>query len=78
MTCLDYRVHRHHEVRARRRTVRRRRASRERLRLQAAERFARDEPSMTIARDLRISVRSVQRWKGTGKPEGPERCARTG
>ncbi|MFF4416668.1 winged helix-turn-helix domain-containing protein [Streptosporangium sp. NPDC001559] len=40
-----------------------RRAFREKLRLQAAERFARDESSTTIARDLRISLRSVQRWK---------------
>ncbi|WP_271219816.1 winged helix-turn-helix domain-containing protein [Streptosporangium carneum] len=40
-----------------------RRAFRERLRLQAAERFARDESSTAIAQDLRISLRSVQRWK---------------
>ncbi|MFC4536614.1 helix-turn-helix domain-containing protein [Sphaerisporangium dianthi] len=40
-----------------------RRAFRERLRLQAAERFARDESSTAIARDPRISLRSVQRWK---------------
>ncbi|MEV6613207.1 hypothetical protein AB0N31_04855 [Streptomyces sp. NPDC051051] len=33
---------------------------REELRLQAAERFARDEASSTIAKDLRVSVRSVQ------------------
>ncbi|WTL69637.1 winged helix-turn-helix domain-containing protein (plasmid) [Streptosporangium sp. NBC_01495] len=40
-----------------------RRAFRERLRLQAAERFAQDESSTAIARDLRITVRSVQRWR---------------
>ncbi|MEU0520692.1 helix-turn-helix domain-containing protein [Streptosporangium sp. NPDC006007] len=40
-----------------------RRAFREELRLQAAERFARDESSTVIARDLRISLRSIQRWK---------------
>ncbi|MFE9912021.1 helix-turn-helix domain-containing protein [Streptomyces clavifer] len=36
---------------------------REELRLQAAERFARGEGSTAIARDLRVSVRSVQRWR---------------
>jgi transposase len=36
---------------------------REELRLQAAERFAQGEGSTSIARDLRVSVRSVQRWR---------------
>ncbi|WP_443064351.1 IS630 family transposase [Streptomyces sp. NBC_00525] len=36
---------------------------REELRLKAAERFARGEASSVIARDLRVSVRSVQRWR---------------
>ncbi|WP_371099209.1 helix-turn-helix domain-containing protein, partial [Streptomyces sanglieri] len=36
---------------------------REELRLQGAERFARGEGSTAIARDLRVSVRSVQRWR---------------
>jgi transposase len=40
-----------------------RRVFREGLRFQAAERFARGEASTVIARELRISVRSVQRWK---------------
>ncbi|MFI1660476.1 transposase [Streptomyces sp. NPDC020472] len=35
------------------------------LRLKAAERFARGEASSVIAKDLRVSVRSVQRWRRT-------------
>jgi hypothetical protein len=38
---------------------------RERLRLQAAEQFARGERNTVIAKDLRASVRSVQRWRRT-------------
>ncbi len=48
---------------------------RERLRLQAAERFALGEASAAIAKDLRVSVRSVQRWRQTwneGGPRAPE------
>ncbi|WP_433250515.1 winged helix-turn-helix domain-containing protein [Streptosporangium sp. CA-135522] len=63
-----------------------RRAFRERLRLQAAERFARDKSSTVIARDLRISVRSIQRWRkdrqsgGAGTPHshGPASLPRLG
>ncbi|MEV8634590.1 winged helix-turn-helix domain-containing protein [Streptosporangium sp. NPDC051023] len=59
-----------------------RRAFRERLRLQAAERFARDESSTVIARDLRISLRSVQRWRrgGSGalRSHGPASLPRLG
>ncbi|MFF8032120.1 helix-turn-helix domain-containing protein [Streptomyces sp. NPDC016626] len=33
------------------------------LRLQAAERFAQGDASAVIAKDLRVSVRSVQRWR---------------
>ncbi|MEU9100041.1 helix-turn-helix domain-containing protein [Streptomyces sp. NPDC048361] len=40
---------------------------REELRLQAAERFARGEGSSAIAGDLRVSVRSVQRWRHAGR-----------
>ncbi|WTL51356.1 helix-turn-helix domain-containing protein (plasmid) [Streptomyces sp. NBC_01497] len=40
-----------------------RQCKREELRLQAAERFALGEGSSAIARDLRVSVRSVQRWR---------------
>ncbi|MFI6360858.1 helix-turn-helix domain-containing protein [Streptomyces sp. NPDC050743] len=44
---------------------------REGLRLQAAERFARGEVSALIAKDLRASVRSVQRWRQTWNEGGP-------
>nr|WP_322973145.1 helix-turn-helix domain-containing protein [Peterkaempfera griseoplana] len=40
-----------------------RREFRERLRLEAAERFERGEASTVIFRELRVSVRSVQRWR---------------
>ncbi|WP_445081914.1 IS630 family transposase [Streptomyces ipomoeae] len=39
-----------------------RRAFRERLRMDAAERFACGDDNAVIARDLRVSIRSVQRW----------------
>lgn len=39
-----------------------RRAFREKLRLEAAERFRHGDENPVIARDLRVSVRSVQRW----------------
>ncbi|MFD9812454.1 helix-turn-helix domain-containing protein [Streptomyces sp. NPDC059080] len=48
-----------------------RRQFREELRGQAAERFARDEASSVIAKDLRVSVRSVQRWRRTWEEGGP-------
>ncbi|MEW2220270.1 helix-turn-helix domain-containing protein [Streptomyces sp. NPDC006990] len=44
---------------------------REELRLQAAERFARGEGSTSIAKDLRVSVRSVQRWRRVWAERGP-------
>jgi transposase len=44
---------------------------REEFRLQAAERFARGEASSVIAKDLRVSVRSVQRWRRTWDEGGP-------
>ncbi|MFE7478586.1 helix-turn-helix domain-containing protein [Streptomyces sp. NPDC057575] len=44
---------------------------REELRLQAAERFARGEGSTAIAKDLRVSVRSVQRWRHAWAEGGP-------
>ncbi|WP_435191472.1 IS630 family transposase [Streptomyces sp. bgisy126] len=52
-----------------------RRQFREELRLKAAERFAQGEASSVIAKDLRVSVRSVQRWRRTwdeGGPRAPE------
>ncbi|MER6639021.1 winged helix-turn-helix domain-containing protein [Streptomyces microflavus] len=44
---------------------------REELRLQAAERFALGEGSSAITRDLRVSVRSVQRWRQAWAESGP-------
>jgi transposase len=44
---------------------------REDLRLQAAERFARGDASSVIAKDLRVSVRSVQRWRQAWEEGGP-------
>lgn len=44
---------------------------REELRLKAAERFAQGEASSVIARDLRVSVRSVQRWRRMWDEGGP-------
>ncbi|WP_442818399.1 IS630 family transposase [Streptomyces sp. NBC_01237] len=44
---------------------------REELRLKAAERFALGEGSSAIARDLRVSVRSVQRWRHAWAEDGP-------
>ncbi|MFT9473522.1 winged helix-turn-helix domain-containing protein [Streptomyces sp. 11-1-2] len=49
-----------------------RRAARERLRLRATERFAVKGDSTSIAKDLRVSVRSVQRWRRRSwKAHGP-------
>jgi transposase len=42
-----------------------RREFREGIRLAAAERFAGGQPSSVIAKDLRVGVRSVQRWRRT-------------
>ncbi|WP_327591649.1 helix-turn-helix domain-containing protein [Streptomyces chartreusis] len=41
-----------------------RQAFRERIRMEAAERFAVGASSVEVAKDLRVSVRSVQRWRG--------------
>lgn len=40
-----------------------RRVFREMLRLEAAERFAQGEENTVVAHDLRVGVRSVQRWR---------------
>ncbi|MGY1584664.1 IS630 family transposase [Streptomyces sp. MN13] len=48
-----------------------RQKSREELRLKAAERFARGEASSVNAKDMRVSVRSVQRWRRTWDEGGP-------
>jgi transposase len=55
-----------------------RRAVRERLRLQAAEGFARGEDNRVIARQLRVSVRSAQRWRKAWKNGGPQALQSTG
>ncbi|WP_345048846.1 helix-turn-helix domain-containing protein, partial [Streptomyces rameus] len=39
-----------------------RQAFRERIRLEAAERFSVGASNAEVAKDLRVSVRSVQRW----------------
>ncbi|MFF9010531.1 helix-turn-helix domain-containing protein [Streptomyces goshikiensis] len=39
------------------------RAFREGIRLQAGKRFAAGEKTAVIAKDLRVSVRSVERWR---------------
>ncbi|WSJ21516.1 helix-turn-helix domain-containing protein [Streptomyces sp. NBC_01324] len=51
---------------------------REELRLQAAERFALGEDSSAIARDLRVSVRSVQRWRQAWAEAVHDPCDRRG
>ncbi|MFC4592516.1 helix-turn-helix domain-containing protein [Sphaerisporangium corydalis] len=55
-----------------------RRAFRERLRIQAAERFAHGEENAVIARDLRVSVRSVQRWRKAWSQGGERALVSTG
>ncbi|WP_443049720.1 IS630 family transposase [Streptomyces sp. NBC_00287] len=48
-----------------------RRQFREGIRMMAAERFAAGEPSSAIAAELRVSVRSVQRWRRLWDKGGP-------
>jgi transposase len=48
-----------------------RRQFRERIRMVAAERFAQGEPSAAIAKELRVSVRSIQRWRRLWDKAGP-------
>ncbi|MET8117419.1 winged helix-turn-helix domain-containing protein [Streptomyces prasinus] len=48
-----------------------RREFRESIRQVAAERFARGKASSVIAKDLRVSVRSVQRWRRAWTKGGP-------
>lgn len=47
-----------------------RRSFREKLRLEAAERFRQGDENNVIAHDLRVSVRSVQRWRKTWSRDG--------
>ncbi|MFE9500552.1 winged helix-turn-helix domain-containing protein [Streptomyces collinus] len=55
-----------------------RRAFREKLRLQAVERFRQGDESPIIARDLRVSVWSVQRWRRAWSQNGPRALASKG
>jgi putative transposase len=45
---------------------------RERLRLEAAERFARGDETEAIAKDLRVTARSVRRWRRAWREGGAE------
>lgn len=47
-------------------------AARERVRLEAAERFARGDATVEIARDLRVTGRSVLRWRRAWESGGVE------
>ncbi|MEV6655421.1 winged helix-turn-helix domain-containing protein [Streptomyces sp. NPDC051219] len=49
-----------------------RRAFREGIRLQAGVRFAAGEKTAVIAKDLRVSVRSVERWRRAWREGGVE------
>jgi putative transposase len=51
---------------------------RERVRLEAAERFARGDPSSAIARDLRVTERSVQSWRAAWNSGGAGALASRG
>jgi len=53
-------------------------AARERLRLQAGDRFERGETNVVIAKDLRVSVRSVERWRRSWSEGGAEALRSTG
>lgn len=48
----------------------RRQEVRERLRLEAAERFAAGDGNALIAKDLRVHVRSIQRWRRSWAQDG--------
>ncbi|MET7830580.1 helix-turn-helix domain-containing protein [Streptomyces sp. NPDC005386] len=53
-----------------------RRAFREGIRLQASERFAAGEKTTVIAKDLRVSVRSVERWRRPWREGGMDALPR--
>ncbi|MGW0774757.1 IS630 family transposase [Streptomyces sp. NPDC002835] len=55
-----------------------RRAFREKLRMEAAVRFAQGDENAVIAYDLRVSVRSVQRWRRAWSQDGPRALASRG
>ncbi|MET8291845.1 helix-turn-helix domain-containing protein [Streptomyces sp. NPDC005132] len=49
-----------------------RRAAREGIRLEAGQRFARGDRTSDIARDLRVSERSVEQWRRNWREGGVE------
>jgi transposase len=51
---------------------------RERIRMEAAERFAAGASNGDVAKDLRVSVHSVQRWRRAWQDAGPEGLRSTG
>jgi catechol 2,3-dioxygenase-like lactoylglutathione lyase family enzyme len=55
-----------------------RRVFREKSRLEAAERFRHGDENTVIAHDLRVSVRSVQRWRMAWSRGGPRALASKG
>ncbi|MFF2365495.1 helix-turn-helix domain-containing protein [Streptomyces sp. NPDC058122] len=55
-----------------------RRFFREKLRLEAAERFSQGDKNTVIARDLRVSVRSVQRCRKAWSQDEPGALASMG
>ncbi len=55
-----------------------RRVFREQLRMQAAEMFGGGLDNAVIAKELRVSVRSVQRWRSSWRDGGPRSLRSTG
>ena len=55
-----------------------RRRLRERIRYEAGERFGRGERNVLIAKDLRVSERSVERWRRAWREGGVEALASSG
>ncbi|MDH6222472.1 transposase [Streptomyces pseudovenezuelae] len=55
-----------------------RRQFRERIRYEAGERFARGEKTAVIAKDLRVSERSVERWRRAWREGGMDALATAG
>ncbi|MET7694258.1 helix-turn-helix domain-containing protein, partial [Streptomyces sp. NPDC005483] len=51
---------------------------RERIRYEAGERFGRGERNAPIAKDLRVSERSVERWRRAWREGGTAALASTG
>ncbi|MEU9105755.1 helix-turn-helix domain-containing protein [Streptomyces xanthophaeus] len=55
-----------------------RQALRERIRMQAVAMFATGRGSTDMAKELRVSIRSVQRWRQAWKAAGPNRVRSRG